>query len=358
VGTLRTALNEQGESLRSGSRRLTFLDALRLLAALQMIQGHSLDAVLGEAYRTGALFDAWTFTRGLTSTAFLAASGLAFAAVGHDRDAFVRGRAHRMRRAAMLIAIGYLMHVPFGLLLGQPREEALRELFVVDVLQCIGVGLFVLEALAHGVGARIVRGVLALGIGASLFALAPWADRIEPSGSTRVLELYLSSRGGSIFPLIPWLGYMLIGYAVGLFALRQGVRTPPRAQIIGLAIASLLTLLVSVLHSLGPRDLPARLDPTLFWLRLSLVFAVSLALAVGLRHVRRLPPLLTRLAGETLFLYVSHVVVLYAAGVGLASRVGRTQPPGVGLLLALGLVVSCSAAALASRALSKALRRG
>ena len=40
--------------------RRVFLDVLRLIAAVQMIQGHAIDAVLAPAYRAGLGYQAWS----------------------------------------------------------------------------------------------------------------------------------------------------------------------------------------------------------------------------------------------------------------------------------------------------------
>ena len=53
---------------QSEPRRVVFIDVLRLIAAFQMIQGHTLDALLASELRRGPWFAAWTFARGLTST--------------------------------------------------------------------------------------------------------------------------------------------------------------------------------------------------------------------------------------------------------------------------------------------------
>ena len=63
------------------------------------------------------------------------------------------------------------------------------------------------------------------------------------------------------------------------------------------------------------------------------------------------------LSGETLFLYVSHVVILYADGVGLAHHLGRAHGWGFGALLALALMLVCGAGALAMPSLLRTLRR-
>ena len=56
--------------------RVLFIDLLRVLAAFQMLQGHTIAALLAGSYRHGLLYSLWYGARGLTSIAFLFASGL------------------------------------------------------------------------------------------------------------------------------------------------------------------------------------------------------------------------------------------------------------------------------------------
>ncbi len=338
------------------AERVVFLDALRLLAAVQMVQGHTLDAVLDTHARGGPGFALWTFTRGLTSSAFLLAAGLSFAVVSADRERFEGARAHRLRRALMLVGLGYLMHAPFGLFIGQPLQAALTEFGVVDVLQCIGAGLLGLELLSMAVRVSWLRAVLALFACAVFFAAAPTLDAVEPSGWARPVLHYVSARGGSVFPLSPWLGFLFAGYAVGLLVLRRGLLTPRSRQARGLSLATALVLSISGISELVLGSSDSRLGFTFLTFKLGLVLAVSALLAWLLFRAPRLPSLLTRLAAETLFLYVSHVVILYAAGVGLKSRIGPTLPLDSSLALAFCLLIGCSSGALAYRRLRKALR--
>lgn len=342
--------------LRGQPGRIVFLDALRLLAAVQMVQGHSLDALLAGTYRSGAGFAFWSFTRGLTSTAFLVAAGLSFAVVSADRPSFTVGRPRRVRRALMLVALGYLMHAPFGLMFGQTKADAWAEVGIVDVLQCIGVGLLLLEALTLATAQGPARAAWAIATCGFMFVATPYCDGINPQGWARPLLHYVTARGGSVFPLVPWLGFMGAGFAVGLAALPGGVGTPRARQLAGLSLAAAAVLLASALAYFGFGSVDARLGFAFLALKLGIVLLVASALAWALLRVPRLPALWTRLAGETLFLYFSHVVILYAAGVGLGARIGRTQPLTVCLAVAFVLLAACSAGAVAYRTLRKALR--
>ena len=58
--------------------RVLFVDVVRLCALLQMINGHTLDAVLALSERVGPGFERYRFARGLVSVAFLVVAGIAF----------------------------------------------------------------------------------------------------------------------------------------------------------------------------------------------------------------------------------------------------------------------------------------
>jgi uncharacterized membrane protein len=336
-------------------RRIVFVDVLRLLAAFQMIQGHSIDAVLAPTYRAGSFFRAWTFVRGLTSTTFLVTAGLSFVlATAAARDPGA-ARKHRLRRALLLIGTGYLLHAPLGIFFGADVGTALREASVVDVLQCIGTSLIMLELLQR-ISKPALRGGAALALGILCFLLAPWLDLLSPEGPSRVFTNYLSAGGGSLFPWLPWSGYVLCGFAVGLFALSPARASGlDRARALGLT--AILALAAGALLAVLMPGFPQRISPAFGLLKLGVVLTLASALAWLLRDTKRLPNLLTRLSAETLFLYVSHVFVLYAAHVGIAARWGKQADPLQGALLAGVLLVACGTGALGYRAGMRALRQ-
>jgi len=327
--------------------RLVFIDVLRLIAAVQMIQGHSVAAVLAPAYRHGPAFQAWSFARGLTSVIFLVTAGLSFClaeARGNDTAA----RKARVRRAFALIGLGYLMHAPLGLLLGAPLAETLRAALRVDVLQCIGVSLLSLELIAVGFGSVWARVSVAGLLGVSVLFAAPLTRTLVPSDGWLLLANYVTGQAGSLFPLLPWAGYVLCGFAIGSVVLRA-----PRHLWWSLAGLGLGALLVGLsLRSLY-LELPRGVSPAYSLVKLGCVLLLAGLLAFLLRGVTRLPRLLALLAGETLFLYLSHVVILYADHVGLEPRLRDAHSPLFGVLLALGLLVLCGAGALGLRSLRR-----
>jgi uncharacterized membrane protein len=345
-----------------------FVDGLRLLAALQMVQGHSLDALLATELRHGFAFRAWTFARGLTSPAFLLTTGLSFALATGSRAGTSAGRTRRLKRAAQLVMLGYLMRAPLGMLFGDDAQAALRNALAVDVLQCIGVCLALLELGCTWIAGRAGRAWLGLGLGTLCLALGPVSERLVPSGSWLPLLNYFSARAGSLFPLLPWAGFVFMGLALGqgvlwwsergeraLSELTAAASYPQTGLAARLAALGVLVCGISAaLFALLPAT-PNRVSPAYALLKLGLVVLVAGMLARWLRG-KTLPPLLRQLSSETLFLYVSHVVLLYAGHVGLAQRIGPT----LGLLGALGwalaLLVGCAAGALGYRRAQRALR--
>jgi len=350
-----SALPVQSVQAPRSGERVVFLDVLRLLAAVQMIQGHSLDALLDVSLRSGRGFDAWTFLRGLTSVTFLMTAGMAFALVQCAGATHAQGRLRRVKRGLLLVGIGYAMHAPLGILFGQDAVRAWHEFLAVDVLQCIGVCLLTMEGLAALAGSRGRLAWFSVALAGVCFALGPTSEHWLPGGPDRGLLNYLTARGGSIFPLLPWGGLVFAGLSLGLWvvpALKAGriQAAALRLSLAGAALAALGRLSIRVGH------VPARVAPAYFALKLGLVLLLA-GLLIALCEGRlRLPRRLRALSSETLFLYVSHVLVLYAGQVGLSRWLGRSLPLSQALLVALGLLLGCAAGALGYRRVAHSLR--
>lgn len=346
------AISADADSVASGARgrRIHFVDLLRLVASFQMIVGHSIDALLAEELRSGAVYDGWTWVRGLTSVSFMVAAGLSFHLSTLARfDAHVGDRAKviaRFRRGGFLMLVGYLLHFPAGLFFGD-ADAALREFLIADVLQCIGLCIVLLEAIT--VLSRGPRQVVLLSafLAAVCFVAAPLTDAIEPAGPLRFALNYLTHRGGSLFPLTPWAGYVFAGVVIGAVALPHGTRTDARLPLPRLLACAALVCGLAVLARLG--DAPAGVHhnalPGFNLVKLAVVLAFVALLAFAERPIVRLPRRLSILAGETLTLYAFHLVVLYAGGVGLYRVIGHalSLPAAIAVALSL-LAVTCAVA--------------
>ena len=331
------------------SGRILMVDLLRLLATVQMVQGHTIDAVLDPLHRSGPVHDGWTVARGLTSVAFLFVAGLSFHIATLQRFERHRGDptaiAQRFRRAGTLVLIGYVLHFPAAWLLSSDpvvRSAALHEAAIVDILQCIGLVLAVLEVLVLWLPSRRAVELACGGVGAGILALSPLGATLDPSGALRPVLNYVTPTGGSIFPLLPWAAHMFLG--VALAPLLLGGRQWARCAGTGAA------LLAAAWAAGGTEPVSSEHLGRLGWV---LVGCGGLALLAP--AARSWPPWLLGLAGETLFIYVLHIVLAYGQGIGLSDRVGPVLGVGQSVLLAAAMIVLSCGGALIYRRLASGL---
>ncbi len=326
--------------------RVAFVDWLRLLAALQMITGHTLDAVLEGSARSSELFATWTPIRGLTAPAFLLASGISFGLATRldDVEAYAAIRARPGARRRRVIRCGWL--VVLGTLL-----HALDAPWVIDVLQCVGVTLLALDLLVTLVPRPstlvAIVSALSLGVLASALPIDAAIDERDHAGLARWVFAWIDADGGSLFPLIPWAFYVLAGLIVGRVAIPEGPRTDG-----GVIVARLVALTIVAWVAAWTCDAwraPSSEDwashPAVLFGRTGVVLGLASVLAaVGLRW--ELPAWGTTLAGETLALYVFHLLVLYAEGIGPGRAWAHALPWPAASALAVVMVLASAAVAL------------
>lgn len=342
--------------------RVWFVDLVRLLASLQMVNGHTIDAVLLPDLKSGAFFDQYNWWRGLVSVGFLMVAGIAFYVSTLAR--FERHRTNpaairaRFRRALVVIAAGYFLGVPWGATSADPAQASLAwtYFFSVGILHSIGAALLVLETLtlvARSVGQVVwTAGMLAV----FAFALAPLTDGLLEPGHAHFLLNWISHKGGSPFPLLPWTGNVFAGVVVGAMALPRGGHTPHRVVWLRLGLLAVgMWLLGQALQVVPWTAVTAATHPSarpaFVVANLAAVLLVTLVLAVVFAPLRSLPRMLRVIAGETLAIYVFHLLVLFGFEVRLARRIGPTLELPQALAFAAFMIVLTSTFALAWHAL-------
>ena len=350
------------------SSRLHLIDLLRLVATLQMVNGHTLDAVVAPENLQGSWFPTYNFFRGLVSVSFMLASGVAFhlttiSRIGSgalSREATTK----RIRRMIEILVIGYLLRAPLGALSNDPDlvRRSWDRFAEIDVLQLIGVSLLLLEVVAHVLQDRrrmeIATGVLA-GI---VLALAPITEAVHAERPLGYLTAWLGHGTGSIFPLFPWSAYVFVGAVLGAIAFPQGGRTPARHTFFTLsAITSVLAAITyglwRVPFTLWHEPMSYHSMPSFFVEKLTYVVGILALLSPLVARIRKLPRPVEELAQETLPIYVFHLLALFFPPMTFAARVGHdlTLAEGLGCSAAM-LALSCSVGLLWPR-LSPIARR-
>jgi len=329
--------------------RAVFIDILKVITALQMMNGHTLNEFLLPSLQKGEFFDNYTHFRGLVSVGFLVSAGFSFhlATLSRFDQHKADGRAQRKRvlRALILVALAYILRFSNTIWSDNAyyANEAFLNFIRADALQCIGLTLLLLEGMT-----AIARHPRQVAMGATMLAmattaLAPLVDPNVPTeGPWIFLTAYVTHQFGSLFPLLPWSGFMLAGVAIGYFSFGGGsshtLATRVRLSISALVIFGLgyVTLLPDFPRP--PRGYHPGASPGHVLYKLGEILLALAVLAWLSRGVTRLPKILSILAKETLTLYIVHLALLYRWPLGLVSRIGRSGMT-VGQALGMGVVV-------------------
>ena len=187
---------------------------MRAFAILMMLQGHFIDTLLNPFYRdeSNTVYRIWSYFRGITAPTFFTISGLVFLylllrskAKGEDSKRIKKG----FYRGLLLIAIGYLLRINiFGWLKG----EFSNYVFVVDVLQCIGLSLIILIGCYILLYKHIrLLSLLLLILGCFCFLTEPLYRSLNLSHVPEFLANYMTKTNGSIFTILPWFGFTAFG---------------------------------------------------------------------------------------------------------------------------------------------------
>lgn len=297
--------------------RVAFVDRLRAVATIAMIEVHVVNALLATDLRRGVLFRAVDALNGLVAPAFLFCAGFAFAL--SVRRAFGEGAwrdaaAKHVRRSATLLGLGYLLHAS-ALVSG-----AWSTFLQADVLQTIALGLVAslgVAALAR-TRARARLGLLAAAL--AVFVAAPFVRAADFARAPAWLAPYFTDRVETQFPLFPWTAFVLAG--AGLGTLHEGDASPWRRR---LELAAVLTAAAAATawavapwlpaHGAPPHD--GSVGPAAMLGRLAAVLVLGLALHSpskgGSRggFVASLWRAARPLGTHSLLVYFAHIAIVY-----------------------------------------------
>jgi uncharacterized membrane protein len=343
--------------------RLLFVDWLRAWALLVMIETHVFNAFLTTQIRRAGWFGVLNFVNGLVAPSFLFVSGFVFFVASQKRleDLRSMGRPlwRQIGKAGMILAIGYIMHLPsysplrlFG---GVSPQEWLW-FYRVDVLHCISVTWVFLMLSLVAFRSQLWQRIWFFACVLALSALAPLAWSMEFRQLLPApVAAYFNVKTGSLFPVFPWSAFMLAGAVCASLFLSARRSSKERRLMAGLtALGVVLTFAGRLLPPL--RFLPEAAstdwwaDPRTFLLRLGLVLLLlGACFLYGLVHCPR-KSLLLDVSRESLFVYVAHLLLIYGpfwGGKSTADVVGRTQGPLVCLLASIALAALMVAGASA-----------
>jgi len=320
------------------TKRILFLDVMRALAVIMMVEGHTVDALLGTKYRSldSTVFYVWHYLRGFTAPVFMFTAGAVFTYLflsnGKPFNANPRTK-KGFKRFFLLLGLGYLLRYPTWRIIDFSivTEREWRIFFVVDALHLIAFGLlFLLFILYLSEKASLPFCITALTAIAFFVLPAQWINALEWKNIFAMpIANYFTTKYGSFFPLFPWLGYVIGGGILGNYlALNKNafVRREFPLLLLGFGTTLILTsLLIKDIFALqGNQN-----EIYKFLLRIGVVIALNGIVAWAVRKREHLPEFVKLLGRNTLTIYVAHLIVLFGSAwnPGITKVFGKSLSP-------------------------------
>ena len=338
-------------------KRLYFIDAMRAWAILMMLQGHFIDGLLDPAFRVTADsgYQTWLYFRGITGPVFFTVSGFIFTYLlirvpekGWQNPRVQKG----IRRALQLLFIGYLLRLNF---LGLLKGQIYGGFYLVDVLHCIGLSIASVIAvyLLTQRAPNWVFPTTLLGITLLVFTFEPIYKTFTYPMLPEALANYFTKANGSVYTVIPWMGYAAFGGFLSWFFHRyKTFRFLYELAIPITAFAGLCLIYFSsgwfagLSNATGIEVFNSVANYNYLYIRLGdvlVVFAVFMILRKLLTH-----PTLIAIGQKTLSIYVIHFIILYGSftGLGLYKFFHHSLSWTVVISGAIAFMALCSVAAL------------
>ena len=314
--------------------RRPYLDWLRGIAVLIMIEGHTLDSWTREADRVEPAYRWAIVVAGFGAPIFLFLAGVALtlAAGARVRKGLSAREVSRaaVRRGLWILALAFLFRLQSALISGGQLPQALLK---VDILNVMGVSM-VIGALCWAVVRTQPRRVALFTVVTVAVALFTPVVR-NAAGLAALpdpLEAYLRPvRGLTGFALFPWAGFLTAGAAVGAW-LESG-RTSAEETVANrwLAVFGAAVAIAAYAASFGPPLLPNTSfwtsSPAFFALRTGLLM-LSVPVAFAISRTWR-GTALQEFGRASLFVYWVHVELVYGV---LSAPLHRRLPFPVALL--------------------------
>ena len=309
----------------SKKSRIIFIDLMRTFAVLQMVQGHTIDALLSNDYRSfqSPIFTIWYFMRGMTAPIFLFTAGTIFTYLFRSNNTtfFNNPRTKKgIKRFLLLVFLGYLLRFPTPSPFNFSRVSASQWhiFFAIDVLQSIGFGILFIMILTYISEKINLSDYLIFSISAALiFGLFPWFDTINWSDFLPIpLAGYFYSGTGSIFPLFPWTGYVVGGGVLGSYLARHPlVFTTKKFSLMLLVFGVSFISIAMLIGIFGYDFFDGKWIGEIYtiFLRVGFVLVLNSVVSFICLEVKSIPKILILIGRNTLLIYVVHLVIIYGS---------------------------------------------
>lgn len=328
----------------SKGQRFMFLDVLRGIAVLWMIQVHITNQLVDPALRPTAFFHALNISNGYVAPTFIFCAGaglwIALSRKGRDFLGLQAPLWDYLRRLSFILLWAYMLHIPFysleRWLIATPDE--LRPGLQIDVLQTIvytSVMVVVLFLLVRDLRRTTwLSGLVAVAL--MIGSIFVW--NTQPMSWAPPALGYLLGPP-SPFPMVPWSVYLFAGVFVGgLFMEAKDKTRAARWMVIGGLVLPFVIFTIKQLPFTSPYDaLWWSTSPSMHLFRIcgTLLMLGGLYLIEDRLQTSRIGRMLQVIGNESLFMYVGHLLIVYGAvGDMLKSQLGIANTGYVAIAIA------------------------
>jgi uncharacterized membrane protein len=304
--------------------RLAFIDFLRGWALLVMIEVHVFNAFILPMLKTTSWFHVLNFINGLVAPSFIFISGFVFLLASQRKLESFRtyGSAFwkQLGRIGLVWGVGYFLHLPFfsfHRMITETTEEGWLNFYQVDVLQCIAFGLLVLFISRLLIrDNRAYRTFLFIGGLFVVFATMFVWDSDFLNWIPAPISAYINNQHYSLFPLFPWLAFMLFGgyFASGYIGARE--QKKEKEFVLRFALAGALLFATSMIGRelffiMHVGSLEIRANPLFFFERLGIVMLLLTACWFYADYRKTEKSFVLDVGRESLMVYAAHLLVIY-----------------------------------------------
>ncbi|HEX7358482.1 MAG TPA: heparan-alpha-glucosaminide N-acetyltransferase domain-containing protein [Ignavibacteriaceae bacterium] len=325
--------------------RIIFIDLMRAFAVIQMVQGHTVDALLAPAFRSEQfpVYFLWNFMRGMTAPIFMFSAGTVFTYLFRLVDEPFENNPRVKKgfiRFLLLVSIGYILRYPTYKVIdfSNVTTQQWDIFFAVDVLQLIGFGLlfvlicaFIAEKLKLSDTTVFIFFTLIFFIATPFFSRINWLEYFP-----QPIAGYFYTGTGSLFPLFPWVGYVVFGGVLGSYLAKNPMVFKTNKFSFNLALFGATLIFISEASLLiskkyfgyYPVESSYNLETIIF--RLGFVLMLNSVVSYISQKIESIPKIIILFGRNTLLIYIVHLIFLY----------GSAWNPGLVLLFGSSLEVA------------------
>jgi len=316
--------------------RYNSIDLLRGLAIIVMIEVHVFNTFLIPELRQTGWFSVLNFINGLVAPSFLFVSGFAFqvSSGGKLNEMRKLGKAFwkKIGRIFQIIIIGYALHLPFyslSKIINEATPQLIESFYAVDVLQCIGFGLLFLFLTRLLIKSDKAYHYFVITSLIFVTIVSPFLWKIELANYVHIaIANYFNGLHDSLFPLFPWLNFLLAGAVFAKYFVDARERNIEEKFIKLSAITGFAVLLLGHLFYSGlfPKTITSIIPNPVFYLeRLGYIFVLFFFCWLAEKKISTKKSFILDASRESLLVYWLHLIIIFGAfwgGKSLAMIIG------------------------------------